>query len=43
MRKVERCRHNMEDAVTQVFTRDLQQEPASREQVPGTEAVEHAI
>lgn len=42
-RKVERCRHNMEDAVTQVFTRDLQHETTQEPREAGTAVAEHAI
>jgi len=41
-RKVDRCRHNMEDAVTRVFTRDLQPEAASDNPGPMAVSVEHA-
>ena len=42
-RKVDRCRHNMEDAVTRVFTRDLQWDQAAESTEQRTAAkVEHA-
>lgn len=41
-RKVDRCRHNMEDAVTQVFTRDLQRERAIDNAQRRPVMVEHA-
>jgi len=41
-RKVDRCRHNMEDAVTRVFTRDLQQESTGDDLEHQTAWVEHA-
>jgi len=41
-RKVDRCRHNMEDAVTQVFTRDLQRGTAIDDPEPQAVTVKHA-
>lgn len=41
-RKVERCRHNMEDTVTQVFTRDLQREQTIDNAQHRPARVEHA-
>jgi len=42
-RKVDRCRHSMEDAVTKVFTRDLQHENATESGKVSTAVAEHAV